>query len=471
MPEPSLFHGIAVIIDDEIDDATKAIYKIKQAIENEGCHVVRLSELPHAKGVPNFREASFFVLDWNLYGAKLKTIAAEDGITIPETMAADNEADIIKFLRELKKVRFAPVFIFTDEPVESVREKLRAYSDIYDEADPSHLLVMSKSQVNETGLFEVLSTWMKSAPSVYVLKKWEKAYEKAKNDMFLDFYMKSAQWPMVLWKNFDEDSVPPAALIGDLISRNLASRMAPFDCDLAKFAHLEEEIAKDQAAYQETVRKVFEGERFIADTGLIANAFAPGDIFSTAEGYFINIRPICDCIARGNTKVDTIELYLLRGTEVPLSELKYDRDNGLIPEKDNESFVFPVFESKALCFKYRKIYTKKWKDLKTGRIGRLLPPYLTRLQQRFSAYLQRPGLLRLPGSVFPDPPPDDAIQYVEPLPAPAAVQNNSPMLKPVEAPTISEPMAEPTAAAPKDAPPKTSAMGDGGELPLDKLNS
>jgi hypothetical protein len=76
---------------------------------------------------------------------------------------------------------------------------------------------------------------MKEAPSVYVLKKWERAYASAKNELFLDFYAKSVHWPLVLWNTYKEDHVPPSAELGSLIGRNLLSRMIPFDFDLGPF--------------------------------------------------------------------------------------------------------------------------------------------------------------------------------------------------------------------------------------------
>lgn len=88
-----------------------------------------------------------------------------------------------------------------------------------------------------------------------------------------------------------------------------------------------------------------------------------------------------------------------------MEELNYNPKYGLIPEQENEAVVFPVYDGKALCFKFRKLYTQKWQELKGKRVGRLLPPFLTRLQQRYSSYLQRPGLSRLPNAAFPSPAP------------------------------------------------------------------
>jgi len=445
MPDPTLFHGIAVVIDDEIHDPKASIQEIQKAIADAGCHIVPLSGIPNEASVSNLREVAFFVLDWNLYGAALKEIAAGGSVSVPSGMEEANEESIVKFLRDLKKVRFAPVFVFTDEPVADVIDKLKKHSDLYDETDPSHILVMAKGEVSQAGLFAVLTKWMDGAPSVYVLKTWERAYERAKNQLFLDFYVKSTLWPMIVWKNFKDDSMPPAALLGDLIGRNLTSRMTTFACDLEPFTELLEGVEKNRDAYKDIVRRVLEGERFLAAERLGKDSFEPGDIFETDDAYWINIRPDCDCIPKGSDKLDKLDLYLLKGAARPFADLKYDSEYGLIPEQDNEAIVFPVHDGKALCFKFRKLYMQKYKDLKDRRIGRLLPPFLTRLQQRYSAYLQRPGLSRLPSVAFPSPAPELTSLAIETV---AAV--------------VAEPEATQTAASsvpetPAQNPPATEA--------------
>ena len=299
MPDSTLFHGIAVMIDDQVNDDNTNVKKIRAEIEAAGCHVVPLTGVPATNSIPNFREVAFFVLDWKLYGKKLEDIGGLDGISIGSQLEEENEASIVEFLRELKKTRVAPVFIFTDESVETVKETLSGYSDIFDELDPSHIMVMDKHQVSITGVFNVLSEWMKLAPSVFVLKTWEKAYAKAKNEMFQDFYTKSPQWPLVLWENFKADSVPPAPLLGEIITRNLSSRLSPFDCQLEDhFANLLPPPGTE--GHKRVVKQVLEGERFLAAIRLDDESFAPGDIIKTGGDYFINIRPDCDCVPRGS---------------------------------------------------------------------------------------------------------------------------------------------------------------------------
>lgn len=404
MLDPDLFHGIAVLIDDEIEDPKASVQQIKDAIKAADCHVVSLPDIPSAAAIASLREVAFFVLDWNLYGKQLAESAGEGfgSPPVPESLAEENEARIIKFLQDLKKVRFAPVFIFTDESDEQIKDVLKQHPDLYDEDDPSHILVKRKQEVAATGLFKILATWMESAPSVYVLKMWERAYQKAKNELFLDFYVRNPSWPIVMWKNFQKDSVPAAPEIGELIGSNLVSRMMPFNCDLTTFTEALGGDRKDECSDDKAVLKVLEGERFLAEDRLDKNSVEPGDIFKLEEGgYRINVRPHCDCIARENSSPDKIKLYLLKGCEKNLSDLDCDSDRGLIREHDNEAVVYPVLEGKALRFGFKDLDMKKWGELKGKRVGRLLPPFLTRLQQRYSSYLQRPGLSRLPNAAFP----------------------------------------------------------------------
>jgi hypothetical protein len=446
MSDATLFHGIAVVIDDEIHDEAASVVEIRKAIEEAGCHVVPLAALPSEAAVGNLREVAFFVLDWKLWGTALKELGGGETVEAPVGMVAAYEENNLKFLRDLKKVRFAPVFIFTDENVDHIKDKLRQHKDLYDESDPSHILVMKKGEVSQTGLFTVLNTWMSDAPSVYVLKKWERAYERAKNQLFLDFYTKSTLWPLIVWKTFKDDSMPPAALLGDLIGRNLTSRLTTFDCNLEPYLGLLDGLDKDSEAHKETVRRVLEGERFLAAERLDEGSFEPGDIFEATDGsgYWINMRPDCDCIPRGNDKLDKLDLYMLKGTERPFGELKYDAEYGLIPEQDNEAIIFPVHNGKALCFKFRKLYTLKYRDIKSRRIGRLLPPFLTRLQQRYAAYLQRPGLNRLPSVAFPSPVPESEVPAIDTVaaarPEPAATE--VPRIEPVKAPQVAEVITE-----------------------------
>lgn len=398
MIDPALFHGIAVIIDDEVGVGAANIGQLQKQIEAVGSHVVAMTTLPGAGALANLGSASFFVVDWNLYG---QAVANEGGavVVIPEGLRKQYIAEMIAFLKELKKVRFAPVFVFTNENVEEIQDELKKHADLYDENDPSHILVKSKPEVLEKGIFTVLGEWLQGAPSAYVLKRWEWEYEKAKNALFLDFYGKSVHWPLILKNTFEKDEVSPSLELGNLIGRNLLSRMSPFKFDLESFDEgALEALEGDGENYKQTVIKVLEGERFITKDQLDANSIAPGDVFKSGGDFFINIRPECDCIARKGGNLDDIELYLLKGSRLTPAQVNkaYDETYGVIQDNDNQAIVFAMREGVTVSFKFKELVLKKWGDFKDKRTGRLIPPFLTRLLQRYSSYIQRPGLTRVP---------------------------------------------------------------------------
>jgi len=63
---------------------------------------------------------------------------------------------------------------------------------------------------------------------------------------------------------------------------------------------------------------------------------------------------------------------------------------------DNQSIVFNIIDGKTYNFKFKDLTINKWSAIKDKRVGRLLPPYITRIQQRYALYLQRQGLPRTP---------------------------------------------------------------------------
>jgi hypothetical protein len=403
MPEPSLFHGIAVVIDDEIDVAGSGILKLKSQIEAAGCHVVPMSKLPESASIVNLREVAFFILDWNLYGQSLKVGSEQVTVTPPASLKKQNALNAIAFLKKLKEVCVAPVFVFTNEDVTEVEEQLKTHAELHNTGDPSYILVKNKGDVTETGIFEVLSQWMKKAPSVYVLKKWERSYTSAKNELFRDFYTKSVHWPLVLWDTYKEDNIPPSTELGNVIGRNLLSRMTPFTFDLGPFDGAYRAAAGDEGKSRDAVIKVLEGERFLAKDRLHGNMLAPGDVFKTGGDFYVNIRPECDCIAREGLAQAEVMAYLLKGSKVTNAAVlkRLAPKYGTLSESDSENVVFGMIGGVTVSFQFGTLLVEASGEWMAKRIGRLLPPYLTRLQQRYAAYLQRPGLSRIPKAALP----------------------------------------------------------------------
>ena len=71
----------------------------------------------------------------------------------------------------------------------------------------------------------------------------------------------------------------------------------------------------------------------------------------------------------------------------------YCVEGGLIGEW--ECVSFSTYEGESIKFMLNRVTMKRYREVETKRVVWLLHPYLTRIQQRFSLYLQRQGLPRI----------------------------------------------------------------------------
>lgn len=391
------FKGIAVVIDDMVHEE-EAIKVIVQAIEDAGGHVVKLNDLPHdTADLENFTGAAFFILDWNL-------VELGQGVQAPEGFAEDQVRRKVDFLRRLREHRHAPVFIFTKEEPESVREALLPHADIFQDGT-SNILIRKKADVGRD-VYRVLNEWAEQLPSVLALKSWERANDKAANSVFKDLYDREHLWPVFMWKMFKEDELIPADELGRLITRLVASRMDAPEIDLDSFlTGLDAQFTEDPERYRVSLMAVLEGERFLRKEKLDPDNFSTGDVFlevnsqTKEETYYLNLRAECDCIKRSGR--DPGSMHLLRGRQV--DTINVDPKFGNVQEQDNEGIVFAMYEGKHIRFGFAthlKVQAFN-ATFKANRIGRLLPPFLTRLLERYAAYSHRPGIPRVPSALLP----------------------------------------------------------------------
>jgi hypothetical protein len=392
MPTTELFNGIAVVIDDQIGKEGENINKLIEQIEKKSMPCVKYTSLPENEIINHLQGISFLILDWMIFDAD-----SQDDPHVNSLFYDQIVNENIEFLKNIKAKCFIPVFIFTNESLDRIITVLKE-NDLYTDDKPNFIFVKDKSDLDNDLLFAEINTWIQTTPSIYTLKAWEKEYGKAKNLLFLDFYNMNHSWPTILWKNFKDDSVNMSKELGEVISRNLHTRMTPFSFN-------EDYLIKDNLdADKDEIRKVIEGERFIDEERLHDDSIVAGDVFTRKHSnkkLYLNIRPDCDCIPdRSNSEAtqDDVKLYFIKGNILSQSDEKeiYIEKYGNFTEREYESFVFSMINGKSYIFNFKDIITAYWKNYKDKRIGRLLPPYITRIQQRFSFYLQRQGLPRTP---------------------------------------------------------------------------
>ena len=148
------------------------------------------------------------------------------------------------------------------------------------------------------------------------------------------------------------------------------------------------------------IRTVLSGARCLPKNLLQTQDVAPGDLFLLDGKLFINIRPACDCIKRPPD--DEIMLYLLQGSQLSLSKEKsyFNHEYGHFNELECQAIVFALYNGKSYDFRFKNLKIQPWSEIDDKRIGRLLPPYITRIQQRYAAYLHREGLPRIPSEAL-----------------------------------------------------------------------
>jgi hypothetical protein len=395
MNTSELFDGIAVVIDDELGKKNKNINNIVKQIENKHIPVLQYKELPNLEAIKNFKSISFLLLDWRLFD-----LPKEEGVRVPQGLIDENNHSNIEFLKRIFHDCFCPVFIFTNEDIGNI-EKILSEIGLYDKNKPTRIFIKQKSQlVNGNKLFKEVEKWIKETPSIYVLKKWQYEYNLALGNFFNDFQGLSPYWPLVMWNTYNKDGADESLELSDLLLRNVVNRITPIEFSGEVLQNYKGSVSVEE------LKSILQGEKFIKEESLPKKDIGTGDIFTKQDKktgeveYFINIRAQCD-LAREKNPV----LYCLRGKAVvqdrngTIHGIKFS--NGEYPERNNHVIV-PFIDDKIIEFKFKELLQYSNNSLKKSRIGRLLPPYIIKIQQKYSLYLQRQGLPRIPDeAIFP----------------------------------------------------------------------
>lgn len=374
-----LFSGIGVVIDEKINEEVKtpnSIQKIISSLKENHVPLLEYQELPDEL-IAQFHSISFLILDWNLSGTKY----------IPEATINDN----IAFLKELHNVCYVPIFIFSDENIHDIEVALETHG-INLAKEP--IFIKKKNDVDTADkLFTEITNWLKQTPPAYLLKEWEKANREAKTEMLWSLTEAHPAWPKILMDTIKKDGGDQQIELIEMLQNNLNYRISCPNLDI--------NLIKQQntdGITKEDLRRILECERFIPVSSLPKHPFA-GDVYYIDNVYYINIRPDCDII-RDTDKYNK-DMYLLSGEiadETKINSEDTDRitfDSGEFIEKNHCCYI-AFINGIIIQLSLKELKVLPWKTIKDKRIGRLLPPFITRIQQKYSSYIQRQGLPRIP---------------------------------------------------------------------------
>lgn len=387
-----LLRGIGVIIDDQIfaKSDEDVIKKIKKKIEDSGIPLVLYDKLPSLDTLKHLNSASFFILDWKLDPVTASSENEMPVVSSGSQLTQQIRESVIKFLVKIRDECFAPVFIFSNESSEDIKNVLKSNGVWTGCAGEDFILVKGKTQFK---VVKTVENWIKRTPSVYVSHKCRKAFIDAQGKMFADLRSKHPFWPSILWKGYKDDGDSPAHAMRDLLLRNLVGRLASFEMDETAVLKARHKSASSD------VKKIVESAILIPKDSLPQRSAGCGDIFKKDNEYLLNIRCDCDCVPREGNEHPT--LYLLRGNafEKQKGENPFNKKYGIVQIRNNCHYLYPVDGGAAVKFFFSEITQKSLQKLeKNGfsRIGRLTAPHLTDIRQRFAQWLQREAYPKIP---------------------------------------------------------------------------
>ena len=392
MKNENLFKGLGMVVDDQVNSGKdKAIDGIVKYLENDNhLPLVKYEDLPDNIESICFSSLSFLLLDW-----ELNTLVNVDDSPIPiATLKAQNARDNVDFIKQVVAKVVIPIFIFSNEDVNSIKNTL-SQNHIIDDDEKSPIFILNKSELfdNEKKciMFDKVNEWLKKTPSIYVTQKWKTAYLEAINGMALDMREASPFWPNLLWTCFKDDGVNPSEEISSLINQNALSRIQPVEFD-------EGILSIKKTCDEHLLKNLLERQCFMRNEYL-GDLSSTGDIYKWHQEYFLNIRPSCDCVGRdGKNKI-----YLIKGDKVKDKEIQnglFNEKYGNFNEQSNFVIVGPICGF-FIRFKFKDFLIEDYDKKKEKRIGRLLPPFITRVTQKYGLYIHRQGLPRLPKEVIP----------------------------------------------------------------------
>lgn len=402
-----LFAGVGVVIDDKVfssneqDDRIVTIVRELESVKK--FPLVKYATLPDDAVLRKLTNVSFLLLDWEIDSRE--DILGESGLDVPvgAHFKAEQESRVIDIVKSVLKTGLMPVFIFSNQDISSINKKLsRAGVDL----EKSQVFIKSKSELVEEGvLFRKIGEWVDGVSAVYVAKAWEHAFCKAKSQFFAEMANNTSHWPRAIYNAAMIDSTDPAEEITRVISQNIISRMQPIEL-------LEEQINKDTTVpSKEEVLGIMKGQFFLDKP---VDASMVGDFYSIKESghgekFYINVRPTCDCVERtGNDGL----IYLLQCTQITANKAAKLYDNGHFNETVACAIVGPLHHGKFFQIRFKAIETVKYDEWKERKVGRVLPPIINHITERYSLYVQRQALPRIPDELvldivksgFPDAP-------------------------------------------------------------------
>lgn len=386
-----LFSGVGVVIDDKVfardEQNPDHIISIVDQLENTyHFPLVKYSDLPSNESLEMMGNISFLLLDWEF--DTREEILGESGldVSVGNRFKDLNEKRVIEIVKEVSHNSLVPIFLFSNQARDTI---IKAFDKAKVDTAKSQIYVESKSVlVDEGQLLAKIGLWVDAHSGVYVAKSWDNAFNTAKNQFFATMCNNTSHWPKAIFDTAIEDHVDAGEELTQSVSQNILSRMLPLDIS-------QEQIDKDtDTPDKDEVLGIMQGQFFMekkCDTSIV------GDFYKCKDKYFLNIRPTCDCVGR---EANSGLVYLLECSKMSGGQIKAYQ--GHLMEFPDCAIVGPLYNGKYYRVRFKELYVVQETECRDKKVGRVLPPIITHIAERYGLYIQRQALPRLPKVILPD---------------------------------------------------------------------
>lgn len=387
-----LCKGPVIAIDDMIGTGDPIDQLIRE-IEGNNLPVISFKTLNEARAkTQGLLFANFIILDWKMI-EEAGPVPVE--VQTPAEMEEIAGEEVIDFIKELKKICLAPIFILSAYDKGEIITKLNN-AGITEEK--YCVFVENKNEIIGA-LIQRIEDWINGSPHIYLTKCWVNEWLRKNNMVFWELKELNPDWPALFYRSFESRGEDPILGLRDTLFQLISSEI---DVSMINASYLVKEAGTTEL---ESLKDLY--RRIVYTTKNIERDIRPGDIFKTKEGdkerYYLNIRPECDT-TKPQGDEDVLLLYLLKGQAEKPKDYKsrYDPKRGQIIPWQNEIFLLHLdnqplvrFDKKELIIKaYSEIKGEKWE-----KICRVVPPFITQIRQSYSNYVSRFGIPSYPREI------------------------------------------------------------------------
>jgi hypothetical protein len=385
-----LCKGPVVVVDDRIGDEKDLINKLIGEIKVNKLPVLCYKSLHEVKNeLPGILFSNFVVLDWKFGGEGEPTI----GVITGDAGETITEQEVIEFIKQLKQICLAPIFILSAFNKDWILSKLRDAGIATGEK--SYVFVENKDVLCETPgkLISTVEKWIADSPHVYLGKCWSNEWLTKNTMIFWALYELHPNWPALFYRAFEQEEDPILAL-RDALFQLVFSEIDVSQVDPSLLT--KEAKEKYEGTRSESLKELY--RRLVYLNKDIDKDIRPGDVFKRGGSYYLNICPECDTTRR----TPEPKIYLLKGESRTPEEVKkssYSPPYGII-DKEAEITMLLLDGNPFVVFNKRKLSIEKYSEWKNDKICRVASPFITRIRQSYSSYLGRFGVPSYPEQIL-----------------------------------------------------------------------